>query len=129
MYQGVFNQCTGVAHNSSFSDFSESAELFIFMLQYLHIWGIYLPIYFLFNGALVLPIYAAKYGAITHPIYFNEAFTLPVVCCLFHCTLNLPFLWGTKFHMGHLSIQFMMGYISFPFIIFFSRLMGHLSFP
>ena len=57
--KGVFTQCHSVAHNSRFSDFPQSVELFLFTFQYFvpmghyflpnscAIWGNYNPIYLL----------------------------------------------------------------------------------
>ena len=135
MYQGVFTQCRGVAHNSRFSVFPQSAESFLFTFQCLHLWGIIsIPI-------LVPNSVVCTYGASFHPnsqcfgallyhfnayinhiccfvmrhlpshlangwtLIFNGAFILPILGC-FHCTLHLPSLWGVSIHTGHLSIPF-----------------------
>ena len=98
MHQGVLNQCTSVAHNSSFSDESQSAESFLFTFQYLHIWGIislpilmhmgysYHPIYFSNICCLIRGIY--------HPIYFQWGI------CPSHCWLHLLHI-KSPIPMGH----------------------------
>ena len=109
MYQGVFIQCRGVAHNSTFSDFPQSAELFLFTFQYFVPMGHFtIPIVTLYGESTIPYIYnpfAALYEAFTIPYIFNGAFILPILGC-FHCTLHLPSLWGVSIHMGHLSIPF-----------------------
>ena len=97
MYQGVITQCSGVAHNLRFSEFSQSAESFLFTFQYLPLWGIisipilmhmgHLPSY------IFCQLFAALYEAFTIPYIFNGALALPILGC-FHCTLHLPLLWG-----------------------------------
>ena len=95
MYQGVFTQYRGVAHNSRFSDFSSISRIISFHFSvfcaygaFCHpnscaIWGIYHPIYF--------QLFAALYEAFTIPYIFNGAFILPILGC-FCCTLHLPSL-------------------------------------
>ena len=97
MYQGVITQCSGVAHNSRFSEFSQSAESFLFTFQYLRLWGIISIPILMHMGHLPSHIFsqlfAALYKAFTIPYIFNRALALPIVGCI-HCTLHLPFLWG-----------------------------------
>ena len=93
MYQGVIAQCSGVAHNSRFSEFSQSAESIPFMFQYLHLWGIISIPILMHMGHLPSHIFSqlfsALYEAFTIPYIFNGALTLPIVGC-FCCTLHLP---------------------------------------
>ena len=135
MYQGVITQCCGVAHNSRFSDFSQSVESFLFTFQYLCLWGIIsIPILMPCTyGAPFHPNSRATWG-IYHPIYLllctrhlpshtfsNGAFILPILGC-FSLHITSPITKGcinshrAPFH---------------PISSFhnFSGLMGHLSFP
>ena len=107
MYQGVFTQCCGVAHNSRFSDFSSISRIISFfhfsvfapMGHYFHpnsraIWGIYHPIYLLLCTRH-LPSCTFSMGHSFFP--FLAAFC---------CTLHLPSLWSVSIPTGHLSIPF-----------------------
>ena len=71
MYQGVFTQCRGVAHNSRFSDFPQSAESVLFSFQYLCLWGIIsIPILMQY-GANTIPYICCLVRGIYHPIHFQ----------------------------------------------------------
>ena len=108
MYQGVFNQCTGVAHKFNFSDYTQSAELFLFTLQYLRVWGI-LTIPYIFQ------IFAAFIWGIYHPIYFSMGHSsFPLLAAFIahqisHSYVAQNFTWGT------FPSHFIMRYLAFPF--------------
>ena len=118
MYQGVFTQCRGVAHNSRFSDFLQSAELFLFTFQWVCAYGV--PFH---------PNSCTIWG-IHHPIYFLNYLLL--------CTRHLP---SHTFSMGHLLIPFLAAFIAhyishyygvykFTWDTFPSHfIMGYLAFP
>ena len=90
MYQGVFTQCRGVAHNSTFSDFPQSVYLFLFTSSVLCAYGASFPSQFL-----------AQYGAIT----------IPYICCFVQGTYHpIHFQWGI--HSSHSWLLFVAPYIS-----------------
>ena len=89
MYQGYFSQCRGVAHNSTFPDFPQSVQLFLFIFQY------FAPM-----GHHSIPI-LAQYGAIT----------IPYICCFVRGNYHpVLFQWGIN--PSHSWLLFIAHYIS-----------------
>ena len=71
----------------------------------LHLWGTFSYQFSHIMGHLPSHIFAALYEAFTIPHIPNGAFILPILGC-FHCTLQLPSLWGVSIHTGHFSFLF-----------------------
>ena len=118
MYQGVFTQCSGVAHKSRFSDFFQSAESFLFTFQYLHLWGIisipilmhmgHLPSHNFLNYLLL-----CKRHSPSHTISMGHSL-FPLLAALIahyisHSYGVYKFTWGT------FPSHFIMEYLACPF--------------
>ena len=87
--KGYFTQCRGVAHNSTFPDFPQSVQLFVFTFQYLA------PM-----GHHFIPI-LTQYGAIT----------IPYICCFVWGNYHpVRFQWGIN--PSHSRLLFIAHYIS-----------------
>ena len=93
MYQGVFTQCRGVAHNSRFSDLPQSVESFLFTFQYLHLWGIiFIPILVQY-GAFTIPYICCFVRGIYHPAHFEWGIYPSILGC-FSLHITSPFTLG-----------------------------------
>ena len=122
MYQGVFTQCRGVAHNSTFSDFPSVSRIisfhfsvFVPMGHPFHpnshaIWGNYHPIYLLLCAGH-LPSHTFSMGHQFLPILgcFSLHITSPITkgCINSH---------GAPFHPVSLfnNLSGLMGHLPFP---------------
>ena len=89
MYQGVFTQCCGVAHNSTFSDLPQSVESFLFTFNICT------------YGALFSSQFSCNMGH----------FTIPYICCFVRGTYHpIHLQWGI--HSSHSWLLFVAHYIS-----------------
>ena len=119
MYQGVFTQCYGVAHNSRFSDFFSISKIISFHFSVVctygapfhpnshAIWGIYHPIYFFNYLLLCMGQLPSRTFSMRHLLFpFLAAFIAHYIS---HYYGVYKFTWGT------FPSRFIMGYLAFPF--------------